>query len=64
MEDHQMKNLGDKLLSEIGNLPDSWKAGLSSNYYRFIFNENAAAWVGRDLEGMNFTINAVERIQS
>jgi hypothetical protein len=57
------QGIGEKLLGELENLPASWKAGMASNYYRFLNASNAEQWMEADLEGSGFTAEQAKRIR-
>jgi hypothetical protein len=54
---------GDKLISELGNLPSSWKSSISAYYYKFMNSSNAEKWLNADLEGSGFTPEQAKKIQ-
>jgi hypothetical protein len=55
--------IGAKLLGELENLPASWKAGMASNFYRYLNSSNAEQWIDADLEGGGFTDEQAKRIR-
>ena len=57
-------DLGDKILAQLDDLPASWKASLSRNYYRFISDTNAATWLALDFEGHGFTDQQANQVKS
>ncbi|RYD46109.1 MAG: hypothetical protein EOP85_08085 [Verrucomicrobiaceae bacterium] len=45
----------DKLMGELGNLPDEWRRLMVSNYYQFIRRDNLRGWLDADLETAGFS---------
>jgi hypothetical protein len=55
--------IGDKLISELGNLPSSWKASISANCYQFMNSSNAEKWLNADLDGSGFIPEQAKKIR-
>lgn len=53
--DANVENKSDKLLAELADLPDSWKAGLARQPYGFISPDTAGKWLDFDFEAAGFT---------
>lgn len=55
--------LGTKMLAQIADFPESWKARVVENYYHFINSENSKDWFNADLEGKGFSASQAKRIK-
>ena len=57
------EGMGDKVFSQLQNLPAEWKRSLASNAYSAIDSSNATKWWNADLEGLGFSDKDAKRIR-
>lgn len=61
---YSVEDLGTKVLSELANIPPSWRGELASNSYYLIKKENAEEWWNADLAAAGFNARDIERLRS
>ncbi len=57
------RELSNKLVAEIANLPESWKSGIAGNYYNYISEKNGREWINADLEQAGFTASQAKTMK-
>jgi hypothetical protein len=55
--------LATKMLAQIADLPQSWKARVAENYYQFINSKNSKDWFNADLESKGFSASQAKTIK-
>lgn len=49
------REIAEKLIGEIANMPAEWRSGMAMNHYRVLNRETASKWLEADLEGAGFS---------
>ncbi|MEO7098682.1 MAG: hypothetical protein ABI162_04930 [Luteolibacter sp.] len=55
--------LSTKLIAEIPDLPESWRAGMANSPYNFVSEKNGKQWIEADLEGAGFSASQAKSIR-
>jgi hypothetical protein len=63
-EDAPREAMRDKLLADLSNLPESWRASIASQTYGFVSSKTARRWADADLEGAGFTPEQANKIRA
>ena len=53
----------DQLLSELANIPPSWRGKIAENSFQFLNDSNAGKWWSTDLEGQGFSAAQARQIR-
>ena len=57
------RSSADQLLSELANIPASWRGKIAENTYQFLNESNAGKWWSADLEGQGFSAAQASQIR-
>jgi len=57
------RSSADQLLSELANVPASWRGKITENIYQFLNGSNSGKWCSANLEGQGFSAAQASQIR-